>query len=141
MQLTRSDFRPTESVEEPPDETSSALKTTVFVPDGSTIILGGLVRLNQNMGGTKVLILGDVSVVGLSRSVNNKDTQNKLYVIVKAEIIRPTEHVSQSINESMAISGRDREAFKKHERKFQKYEDWPGIKSKPVDPPKVLDAR
>jgi len=30
-------------------------------------------------------------VGGLFRSINNKDTQNKLYVFVKAEIIRPAE--------------------------------------------------
>jgi len=31
-------------------------------------------------------------------------------------------------------------AFEKHENEFQQYQDWPGIKSKSVDPPKVLDA-
>ena len=58
IQLTRSDFRTTENQEKPPDKTASELKTTVFVPDASTIILGGLLKLNQNKGGSKVPLLG-----------------------------------------------------------------------------------
>jgi type II secretory pathway component GspD/PulD (secretin) len=142
VSLTRSDFLETSDTKKPPNKRSNEVTTKVTVPDGSTIILGGLLKLNQNKGGTKVPILGDVPLIGgLFRGVNNKDTQDKLYVFVKAEIIRPTEHVGRGIDELTAISQRDREAFEKHEQEFQKYEDWPGIKSKPVDPPKVLDAR
>jgi general secretion pathway protein D len=42
IELTRSDFRPTESVDAPPNTTTSEVKTGVTVPDGSTIILGGM---------------------------------------------------------------------------------------------------
>jgi type II secretory pathway component GspD/PulD (secretin) len=142
IELTRSDFRPTEDVEKPPDKTASELKTTVFVPDASTIILGGLVRLNQNKGGTKVPILGDLPLVGgLFRSINNRDLQNKLYVFVKTEIIRPAGATANGTEDLKALSERNREAFEKHEREFQKYQSWPGIKSKPVEPAKVLEAR
>jgi type II secretory pathway component GspD/PulD (secretin) len=141
IELTRSDFRPTEDMEKPPDQTASELKTTVFVPDASTIILGGLVRLNQNKGGTKVPILGDIPLVGgLFRSINNRDAQSKLYVFVKTEIIRPAGLLANGAEDLQALSERNREAFEKHERQFQKYESWPGIKSKPVEPAKVLEA-
>jgi general secretion pathway protein D len=142
IELTRSDFRETESEEKPPDTTSSELKTTVFVPDGSTIILGGLLKLNQNKGGTKVPILGDIPLVGgLFRTINNKDMQSKLYIFVKAEIIRPAGVAGQDMADLEAISERNRMAFEKHEQEFQAYENWPGIKPKPVEPRKVLEAQ
>jgi len=142
IELTWSDFRETESEEKPPDTTSSELKTTVFVPDGSTIILGGLLKLNQNKGGVKVPILGDVPVVGgLFRSINNKDMQSKLYIFVKAEIIRPAGVASQDMADLEAISERNRIAFEQHEQEFQTYENWPGIKPKAVKPRKVLEAQ
>ena len=85
IELTRSDFRETSDEEKPPDTTSSELTTTVFVPDGSTIILGGLLKLNQSKGGAKVPLLGDIPLIGgLFRSINNSDIQNKLYVFVKS---------------------------------------------------------
>jgi len=142
IELIRSDFRETEDTEKPPDTTASELKTTVFVPDGSTIILGGLLKLNQNKGGAKVPILGDIPIVGgLFRSVNNKDSQSKLYVFVKAEIIRPAEADTQGMADLEAISERNRLAFEKHEQEFQEYQDWPGVKPKPVEPRKVLEAQ
>jgi len=142
IQLTRSDFRETEDLEKPPDKTSSELKTTAFVPDGSTIILGGLLKLNQNKGGTKVPILGDIPLVGvLFRSINNKDMQSKLYVFVKAEVIRPAGVVTRGMEELESISEKNRQAFEKHEQEFQKYQNLPGTKPKPVEPTKVLEAR
>jgi general secretion pathway protein D len=140
--LTRSDFRETEDAEKPPDQTASELKTTVFVPDASTIILGGLLRLNQNKGGAKVPILGDIPFIGgLFRTINKRDLQSKLYIFVKAEIIRPTGPLTQEMRQLEVLSDRNREAFEKHEQEFQGYQSWPGIKSKPIDPPKVLEAR
>jgi general secretion pathway protein D len=140
--LTRSDFRETEDAEKPPNTTASELQTTVFAPDGSTIILGGLLKLNQNKGGTKVPILGDIPVVGLLfRSINNRDLQSKLYIFVKTEIIRPTGILAQEMKQLETASESNRRAFEKHEQEFQSYQSWPGIKSRPVDPVKVLDAR
>lgn len=143
IQLERSDFRPTGSLEEkPPDKTSSELKTTVFAPDASTIILGGLLRLNQSKGGSKVPLLGDIPLIGgLFRSVDNRDNQNKLYIFVKTEIIRPAGLYGGEASELKAVSRKDREALEKHERQFQNYQSWPGVKSKPMEPAKVLDAR
>jgi len=142
IELMRSDFRETEDPDRPPNTTASELKTTVFAPDGSTIILGGLVKLNQNKGGAKVPILGDVPIVGgLFRSVNNKDTQNKLYVFVKAEIIRPGNVLAEGVTELDVLSDRNRAAFEEYEKEFQNYQNWPGVKPKPVEPPSVLEAQ
>jgi len=139
--LTRSDFRDTENPDSPPNTTTSELGTAVTVPDGSTIILGGMVKLNQSKGGGKVPILGDLPLVGgLFRTINNSDIQSKLYVFVKAEIIRPEGELGHGMKALTEISDKNRMAFEKHEMEFQKHQDWPGIKPNAVDPPKVLET-
>lgn len=138
--LTRSDFG-TITGAKPPDTTSSDLTTIVTVPDGSTIILGGMIKMNQGKGGTKVPLLGDLPLVGaLFRSVSNTDLQRRLYIFVKAEIIRPAETLAQGLPDMERISQRNRLAFETFEQEFQRYKSVPGVKSKPVAPAKVLDT-
>jgi type II secretory pathway component GspD/PulD (secretin) len=142
VKLIRSDFRQGTFADRPPDTTSSELTTSVFVPDGGTIILGGLLKMNQMKGTTKMPILGDIPVLGgVFRSIDNKDTQSKLYVFMKAEIIRPFDTDANGLRDLEIISERDRAAFERHEQEFQRYEQWPGVKGKPTEPRRVLDAR
>ena len=140
--LSRSDFKFSAGDEEkPPNTTASDITTVVTVPDGSTIILGGMVKLNQGKGGSKIPIVGDIPIIGgLFRTINNTDTQNKLYVFVKAEILRPSDTLA-GLPDLNRISATNRIAFEEFERQFQEHEDWPGIKPDPMDPLKVLDAR
>ena len=56
--LTRSDFLKTAAENKPPDTRSNEVKTAVTLPNGSTVILGGLLKMNQVKGGSKVPILG-----------------------------------------------------------------------------------
>ena len=140
IDLKRSDFG-TITGEKPPDTTESNVSTTVTVPDQSTIILGGLLKLNQSKGGTKVPLLGDIPVIGgLFRSASNSDIQRNLYVFVKAEIIKP-EDKNLAKDDLRKISERNRNAFEEYETDFQEYNDWPGIKPKTMTPSKVLDTQ
>ncbi|MBN1804910.1 MAG: hypothetical protein JW837_06640 [Sedimentisphaerales bacterium] len=137
--LNRDDFG-TITGDRPPDTTGSNIDTTVTVPDGSTIILGGMLKLNQSKGGTKVPILGDIPLLGgLFRSTSNSDLQRNLYVFVKAEIIRPDKEGFAG-GELQRLSDRNRDAFEEHEIEFQNYKNWPGVKSKKMTPYKVLEA-
>ena len=141
ISLTRSDFGNITGVG-PPDISSSDLTTIVTVPDGSTIILGGMLRLNQSKGGKKVPILGDLPLVGgLFRGFSNKDIQNKLYIFVRAEIVRPEDTLAAIQDNLKRISDRNREAFERHEKEFQDYQSWPGVAPKPTTPEKVLDTQ
>jgi general secretion pathway protein D len=136
--LTRSDFG-TITGTKPPDTTSSDIATVVTVPDGSTIILGGLVKLNQSKGGSKVPLLGDLPLIGAAfRTVSDKDLERKLYIFVKAEIIRPGSQ-AMAKGDMERISDRNRNAFERDERAFQDYNDLPGTKPQPMDPIRVLD--
>jgi len=38
------------------------------------------------------------------------------------------------------ISSRNRVAFEKYEKDFQKHEQWPGVEPEPMDPLRVLEA-
>ena len=141
VKLERSDFvNVTAGQVTPPDTTSSNIDTTVTVPNNKTIILGGLLKLNQGKGGSKVPLLGDIPLVGaFFRNTSNSAIDSKLYVFVKANILRP-EATLEGLSEIEKISERNRKAFEKSEELFQHYEDVPGIKPTPVDPEKVLDA-
>jgi len=142
IELSRSDFLQAGSLQRPPDTRANELATAVTVPDGSTIILGGLLKLNQNKSGRKVPLLGDIPLIGgLFRGIDNRDNQSSLYIFVKAEIIRPAGLLAQRMEDLEAISKANREAFERREREFQKYQTWPGIKPRPVSPSRVLDAR
>jgi len=139
--LTRSDFG-TITGERPPDQTSSDINTVVTVPDGSTIILGGMLKLNQSKGGSKVPLLGDLPLVGgVFRSISNSDIQSRLYVFVRAEVIRPSETHAGAREELLRISEQNRTAFERHEAEFQTHPVWPGLTPGPVDPNNVLQAQ
>jgi len=141
--LERSDFIPSSDEDKtgPPDTSVSNLNTVVTVPDKSTIILGGMSKINQSKSGGKVPILGDLPLIGgLFRSHGKKDIQKKLYIFVKAQVIRPEDTVSAN-NALVEISNRNREAFEKDEAEFQAFEGWPGIKPRVMGPEKVLDLQ
>lgn len=149
--LIRTDFRlrsPTKIGKEndedvyptPPDLLTSEVTTRVTVPDGKTIILGGLERISQTKDGTKVPILGDIPFIGgLFRTTSNRDDQKRLYVFVKANIIRPGEEIT-GVSDIEVVSAKNRATFEKYEKEMQDYEDWPGIKPKPMDPLRILEA-
>ncbi|NQV32964.1 MAG: hypothetical protein HQ515_09730, partial [Phycisphaeraceae bacterium] len=135
--LTRSDFGAKSSENGPPDQIVSNLNTVVTVPDKSTIILGGMTKINQSKSGGKVPLLGDLPLIGgLFRSSGKSDIQTKLYVFVKAEIIRP-----EQANAMVELSNRNRKAFEEDEAEFQNFEGWPGIKPKVIAPQRVLDLQ
>jgi general secretion pathway protein D len=141
INLTRSDFTSSPSANQPPDKSQSDINTIVTVPDKSTIILGGMIKLNQTKGGTKVPILGDLPLVGAAfRSVGNEDIEKKLYVFVKAEVIRPADVLAGN-DALQRLSDKHRMAFERHEAEFQQEESVPGVKEQPTSPSKVLDAQ
>jgi general secretion pathway protein D len=136
--MTRGDMKNTGPT--PPDLLTSDVTTKVTVPDGTTIILGGLERIKQSKGGTKVPIFGDIPFVGgLFRTTENMDDQSRLYVFVKAHILRPGEEPSAK-SDIEIVSRKNRDRFEAYEEEMQKYEDWPGIKPKSMDPAKVLES-
>jgi general secretion pathway protein D len=137
IEMLSEDFVPQEDV--PPDYRRSNLTTVVTVPNGSTIILGGLSKLKQTKGGSKVPILGDIPIVGnLFRTVSDSDKSNKLYLFVRADILRPDDTLGLGGFEE--IAARNRREFEREEELFQQKESFVGIKSEPMDPLRILEA-
>jgi len=127
--------------EPPPDKVTNNIKTIVTVPDKSTIILGGIVTLDQSKEGSKIPLLGDIPLLGgLFRNTNNADAQTKLYIFVKAYILRPGE-MTEGLPSLVKESQNHRNAFEEAERKFQTYEQWPGVKPEMLEPEHVLDSK
>ncbi|OHB58958.1 MAG: hypothetical protein A2Y07_04760 [Planctomycetes bacterium GWF2_50_10] len=147
IKLIREDFGPDQPpvgdppVTPPPNKLASNVDSVVTVPDGATIILGGLTKLNQTKTGSKIPLLGDIPIVGaLFRSADNQDAETKLYVFVKAYVLRPSEK-TRGLPQLEAISRESRSAFEKSEKKFQNVQTIPGIPSKPWDPVHVLEEQ
>jgi general secretion pathway protein D len=144
IMMTRSSQSPPPSgagVNVPPQpKIENNIETTVTVPDKSTIILGGIIQLDQRKNNWKVPLLGDIPIVGgLFRKIGNTGSDHRLYVFVKGEILRPDETFA-GLPDLKEISDRHKKAFEEFEKKFQSYEDWPGIKPKPISPARVLEV-
>jgi type II secretory pathway component GspD/PulD (secretin) len=128
------------SYEKPPNERSNDINSVVTVPDGYTVILGGIEQLSQSKGGSKVPLLGDIPIIGgIFNSINNSDEQSRLYIFVKAHILRPSYTVGDD-TDIVKVSQKMRAKFEKLEEDFQKSQDWPGIDPEPLDPLKSLEA-
>jgi general secretion pathway protein D len=143
LQLSRSNQTPpagTTADLPPGDKTEDNVNTVVTVPDNSTIILGGIITLDQGKTNWKVPFLGDIPIAGgLFRKISNSSNQTKLYVFVKANILRPDDTVA-GLADLRKISDRNRAAVEGFEERFQKHQDWPGIEPEPIDPLKVLES-
>ena len=139
VSLNRSGFTSELGGVSPPDMADSDIATVVTVPDKSTIILGGVEKLQTNKGGEKIPILGDLPLIGgLFRSVARDDTQDKTYVFVKAHILRPGGR--SALADLKEVSRANREAFENLETEMGDYQDWPGLKPYPLDPARILET-
>jgi type II secretory pathway component GspD/PulD (secretin) len=143
LKMTRSSQAPPTSsaADQPPgDKTEDNVDTVVTVPDDSTIILGGIITLDQSKDNSKVPLLGDIPIAGaLFRKVDNIGNQTKLYVFVKANILRPGGE-GTALEDIKVMSEKNRAAFESGERRFQYHQDFPGIEPEPVEPLRVLEA-
>jgi len=123
----------------PLDTTSSNVKTWSIVPSGATIILGGIETVTQSKTNSKVPILGDIPLVGLLfRGINQSDNQSKLYIFVKANIVKPGDELTGQ-SDIEKISQKKRQAFEADEARFQGLQALPGVKPNPMYPEKVLE--
>lgn len=128
-----------ETVPKPFNETESSITTSAILPDGATIILGGIETISQNKGVTKIPILGDIPFIGfLFRGVDESDRQSKLYVFVKAHIISPGDELTGNSDIEL-ISQKKRKAFEDSEKSFQSLQAMPGIKPNPMLPERILE--
>jgi type II secretory pathway component GspD/PulD (secretin) len=73
----------------PPPSRSDSASSVVTIPDGYTIIVGGLQDSSETETTSKVPLIGDIPIVGelfTSRSISSQ--RNRLYIFIKASIYR-----------------------------------------------------
>jgi general secretion pathway protein D len=117
--FTRSDFSKS-AAKKPPRTLFSRADTTATLPDGCTVILGGMQKLNSDQSVSKVPILGDLPLMGgLFRSGNNNEPSSTLYLFVKAEILGPAGEPPEGLDESTVLANQNRAAFEADELEFQ----------------------
>ena len=68
------------------------ISTTILADNGETIVLGGLLQDNKNLGESKVPLLGDIPVLGyLFKSTSKDTTKSNLVVFLRPTILRNSE--------------------------------------------------
>ncbi len=68
---------------------NNELETSVVVPDGQTIVLGGVFENTQQKVVNKTPLLGDLPVVGgLFRNTNDKNTKKELLIFITPKLVR-----------------------------------------------------
>ncbi len=90
VKIEVSSFQPSQSgiPGAPPDITSREIETPVTVPDGHTVILGGLVSRSSRASDSKVPWLGDLPLIGwLFRAFDDAQEDRFLYVFITSHII------------------------------------------------------
>lgn len=58
-----------------PDEVTQELSTNIIVPDGATVVLGGLFRESTTLGRRQVPILGDLPIIGAAFRGHDDSTE------------------------------------------------------------------
>jgi len=73
----------------PPPRRSDVLSSVVSVPDGHTVIIGGLKTGDSSQSVSKIPGFGDIPILGiLGRSQNNSQDHSTFYVFVRPTILR-----------------------------------------------------
>ena len=73
----------------PPPRQTDEIQSTVVVPDGYTVIVGGLTRKNASWSRETVPIIGDIPIVGyLVGTVTKTSSKTTLFVFLKPVILR-----------------------------------------------------
>ncbi len=79
-----------------PDEVSQEITTNVIVPDGSTIVLGGLFREQTSLSRSQVPGLGDIPLIGAAfRGHDDSTNRSEVIFMIKPTIMNDQNLLSQ----------------------------------------------
>ncbi len=78
-----------------------SIQTSVLADDGETIVLGGLVTDDRQIGASRVPGLASIPIIGNAfRSRNDSQTRRTLFIFLKPTILRDAADVAASAQES-----------------------------------------
>lgn len=73
----------------PPPRQTNAISSNVTIPDGSTIIVGGLTRKDLSNSRSTIPLIGDIPLLGdLIGSTTKSETESTLFVFIRPVILR-----------------------------------------------------
>jgi len=73
----------------PPSSQSTAISSVATIPDGYSIVVGGLELLNMSDTKSKTPLLGDIPVLGnLFRNNSESNSRTRFYLFIRASIMR-----------------------------------------------------
>ncbi len=79
-----------------PDEITQEITTNVIIPDGSTVVLGGLFRESTTLGRKQVPILGDIPLLGTAfRGHDDSTDRVEIIFMVKPTIMNDQTMLAQ----------------------------------------------
>ncbi len=84
----------------PPDLGKRDMKTKILVTDGSTIVVGGLIKKTTTETEVKVPILGDIPLLGwFFKNKRSEDTKTNLLVFITPRIISESDQMKKITEE------------------------------------------
>ena len=88
--ITNRDFTDTSSQAGiPPARTSDVISSCVTIPDGFTVVVGGLQRDRRSVSEDRVPILGEIPILGiLFRSRDSSLSGSRLFVFLRPVVLR-----------------------------------------------------
>ena len=108
-----SNFTGSGSVSVPPPRTTNSFSGTIEVPDGHTVIVGGLVTENEADSVTEVPLLGRIPGLGmLFQNSDRARTKSRIFAFIRPTILRDDEFadlklISQSERQQAGLEGDD----------------------------------
>jgi general secretion pathway protein D len=87
VKITISDFDETSDLS-PPPATERLVETSVTIPDGHTMVIGGIIQKDRTEVESKVPFLGDLPLLGwLFRTQGGAERKTNLYIFITPHII------------------------------------------------------
>ncbi|MFA5518711.1 MAG: secretin N-terminal domain-containing protein [Spirochaetota bacterium] len=98
----------------PPDLGKRDMKTKVAVPDGETIVVGGLMRNQKVETETKVPILGDIPLLGwFFKSKSSENTKTNLLIFITPRVVTESDKIKAITEEKQAEMKKIQDSYKK----------------------------
>lgn len=80
---------PASSATLPPPRQQNRVQSVATIPDGFTVVVGGIEIENKSNAVSQVPLLGSIPILGEAfKSRNNADSRSKFYVFIRANILR-----------------------------------------------------
>jgi general secretion pathway protein D len=106
------------------------IDTTVMIPSGNTLVMGGLISDSKSKGYTKVPLLGDVPILGAAfrYETKNRNKQNLIIFITPTIVEDEAFHVTSSGSDFLKTQSSESPEERQSDWDNAKPHDW----SKPL---------